>query len=183
MVKRKYIKSLILYILFLSFLILNNITASAESWLPEQGTYQYSCTASTIDKRTKKSKNERSSFFVETRSAISSLYAAKSSILEESMSQDRALRNSEILKIEQISADIKELEEGSEILSSFKDEHFAQCQIEYGATPRQSFGIKLDYIILWISFLGIITLIITNNLLAKILIFSINTSSLKAKTR
>jgi len=143
MVTRKY-----LGIGLLLIYILNNPSNScADAWLPETGSYQYSSTFSMIDKRSKNSKNKRSSTFIKIRDEVNALYALRSSITEIVDNENRDLRNSEIRALEDINQDITELEDASEMLASFRDEYSTQSLIEYGATDNQSFGMKFNYII------------------------------------
>lgn len=146
MVTGKYIKNKLLFIS--AIYVLGFCTNSAaDAWLPDKGTYQYSSTFSTIDKRSKNSKNRRASAFIKIRDEIDALYAIKFAIHDKASKEKRNLRNSEIRQLETIEKEIKDLDEASNMLSAFRDEHFAQFSVEYGANKRQSFGIKLGYII------------------------------------
>ena len=144
MVTRKYLGIGLLCIFVIS--ILNNPSnSSADAWLPEVGSYQYTSTFSMIDKGSKNNKNKRSSAFIKIRDEVDALYDLRSSINKEAA--NRNLRNSEIRAIENINKDIAKLENISEILAAFRDEYYMQSLIEYGATKNQSFGIKFNYII------------------------------------
>ena len=80
MVKRKYIKDILLFIFAICFLNIPSFNSYAEAWLPDNGSYQYSSTFSTIDKRSKNSKNRRSKTFARIRTEVDKLYELRQSI-------------------------------------------------------------------------------------------------------
>lgn len=146
MVTGKHIKNKSLFVLFL-YVIGFCTDSIAEAWLPETGTYHLSTSFSTIDKRSKDSKNRRASLFTRIRDEVDALYAARDTIHDKVTKEKRSFRNSEIRHIETIEKEIKDLEEKSNMVSAFRDEHFSQLSLEYGISQQQSFGIKLGYII------------------------------------
>lgn len=151
MVKRKYIillfrSNVLLYISAIYVLGWNEYVI-AEAWLPSKGTYQYSSTFSTIDKRSKTSKNRRASAAVKIRDEAETLRTIKYSIIDKAFKEKRNLRRSEIRQLKTITKELKALDQAASMLSAFRDEHFAQFSVEYGASEIQSFGIKFNYIV------------------------------------
>lgn len=144
MVKGKHI--ILLYISAI-YALGFSANSAAEAWLPSKGTYQHSSTFSTIDKKSKRSKNRRASTTIKIRDEIETLRTIKWSIIDKALKEKRNLRNSEIRQLKIITKEIRDLDEAANMLSAFRDEHFAQFSVEYGASERQSFGIKLNYII------------------------------------
>ena len=146
MVKRKYIKCRLLFILVLHILGYHT-NSTGDAWLPDEDTYQFSSTFSTIDKKSKSKKNRRAKAFIKIRDEVDALYSIRYAIYNKASKEKRNLRNSEIRQIETIEREIKDLDEASNMLSAFRDEHFAQLSVEYGASKKQSFGVKLGYVL------------------------------------
>lgn len=152
MVKRKYIipslfkTNVLLYISAIYVLGWNEYVI-AEAWLPSKGTYQYFSTFSTIDKKSKTSKNRRASAAVKIRDDADVLRAIKYSIVDRALKEKRNLRYSERRQLKALTKEIEKLDQAANMLSALRDEHFAQFTVEYGASEIQSFGIKLNYII------------------------------------
>ena len=137
---------ILLYILAIYILGLS-VNSAADAWLPSKGSYQYSSTFSTIDKKSKNSKNRRSSAAVKIIDEAETLRSIRHSIIDKALKEKRNLRHSEIRQIKTITKEIRDLDTAANMLSAFRDEHFAQFSVEYGASENQSFGVKLNYII------------------------------------
>lgn len=146
MVTGKYIKSRLLFILVL-YILGYNANSVGEAWIPDEDNYHFSSTFSTIDKRSKNKKNRRASSFIKIRDEVDALYSIKSAIHSKASNEKRKLRNSEIRQLETIEREIRDLDEESNMLSAFRDEHFAQFSVEYGASKKRSFGVKLGYVL------------------------------------
>ena len=144
-----YLRIGIRNILYISVIYVLGSSANsvADAWLPSKGTYQYSSTFSTIDKGSKNSKNRRASAAIKIRNEIEALRFIESNIINIALKEKRSLRHSEIRQIKAITQEIRNLDEAGNMLSAFRDEHFAQFSVEYGASDNQSFGIKLNYMI------------------------------------
>ena len=79
MVTGKYIKSRSLFILVL-YILGYNANSVGEAWIPDEDSYHFSSTFSTIDKRSKNKKNRRASSFIKIRDEVDALYSIKSAI-------------------------------------------------------------------------------------------------------
>ena len=141
----KYIKKVLLFV-SAAYILGFCTNPVADVWLPDENVYKYSTAFAVIDQKSKANKRRRSSVFIKIRDEIDALYFMRYSIKNTAKLENRNLRNQEQITVEKITQDIQDLDESSNLLSSFRDEQFSEFSVEYGASDRQSVGIKLRYI-------------------------------------
>ena len=86
----------------------------------------------------KNKKNIMASAFIKIRDKIEALYSIKSALHSKASNEKRKLRNSEIRQLETIKREMRDLDKASKILSAFRDEHFVQFSIDYGANKNRA---------------------------------------------
>ena len=94
-----------------------SVNSVADAWLPSKGSYQYSSTFSTVDKKSKNSKNRRSSAAVKIIDEAETLRSIRHSIIDKALKEKRNLRHSEIRQIKTITKEIRDLDTAANMLS------------------------------------------------------------------
>ena len=142
MAQRKYL----IFSLTIYFFIVSNLTdAYATAWLPEPGKYIISLNYNKTDKTTRKYQKQRSKFFTFIQNSMVKAGALKAEIIQEAAKQNRKLHNHELRSIEFFDTKIEEGSKYTKEMSAFEDDYYSNADVEYGISPENSFGIKLDY--------------------------------------
>lgn len=131
-------------ILFIA-IISTNIRSLAGPWLPQVGEYKVYLGFSQVDNRSKKEILLRKGLYFKTLDKISVLKSVQESIITGAKISGRELLNSELRQIETIDYDITNLSGSADELSTFTDDSFSTFEVEYGATEKDSFGVKILY--------------------------------------
>ncbi len=126
-------------------IISTNIRSSANPWLPQVGEYKLYLGFAQVDKKSKKEILLRKELYLQTLNKISVLRAIKESITKGAKISGRELLNSELRQIETIDYDLINLSSNADELGTFTDDSFSAFEVEYGATEKDSFGIKILY--------------------------------------
>ncbi len=136
-----YIFIQILFIIIIS----TSIRSSANPWLPKVGEYKVYLGFAQVDKKSKKEILLRKDLYFKTLNKIYVLRSIKESIIQSAKMSGRDLLNSESRQIETIDYDLINLSSNADELGAFTDDSFSTFEVEYGATEKDSFGIKILY--------------------------------------
>lgn len=131
-------------ILFIA-IISTSIRSSANPWLPQAGEYKLYLGFAQVDKKSKKEILLRKDLYFKTLNKISVLRSIKESIIKSAKMSGRDLLNSESRQIETIDYDLINLADHADELGTFTDDSFSTFEVEYGASEKDSFGIKILY--------------------------------------